>query len=138
MQQEDKAQEKNPSTPQNRKPSTRPPLLFIVILVLFMFCVVELASYLTANILQDKWVMYEPDGPINATVTYDEYLEVRDPILGWPRPYEYGGELYTEEGAIRFPPPSPPRWPWNTRISDPWAVPEPSSKVATRCVSSMT
>lgn len=89
--------------PVSEEKSTRPPLLFILILVLFMVLVLEVASYLTANILQDKWAMYEPDGPINATVTYDEYLEVRDPVLGWPRPYEYGGELYTEEGAIRVP-----------------------------------
>ena len=83
--------------------SKRSPLLFIVILLLFIFMVVEVASYMAANILQDKWAMYEPEGPISASVGYEEYMEIRDPVLGWPRPHEYGGELYTEEGAMRVP-----------------------------------
>ena len=79
--------------------------LAIPLYVLFLLVLLELASYVAGRVLQDRWLMYRdpvaPEG--KAPMSYQEYLEVRNPELGWPRAEEFGqeGYGYDADGARR-------------------------------------
>ena len=74
----------------------------IVILVysLFLVSLLETGAYVAGRILQSKWGMYRDPVPTpgKQDMQYEEYLRVRDPIVGWPRPDELG-KAYDLDGA---------------------------------------
>lgn len=66
----------------------------------------EAGAYVGGRVLQRKWGMYEDPTRVAAgrpTRDYEHYLQVRDPELGWPYPYELGGPAYDVDGSIRLP-----------------------------------
>lgn len=68
---------------------------------MFLFVLVEIFSFTLGKVLQGKWSMYRD--PIvqdeKNSVSYDEYLKIRDPELGWPRAKEFGKNIYDHDGA---------------------------------------
>ena len=72
-------------------------ILIIIGLELF-----ELAFYAAGLVLQSKWGMWRlPEAPAGARValTFDQYMQRRDPDLGWPHLPEYGDSL-DNNGAL--------------------------------------
>ena len=61
--------------------------------------------FAAGKVLQRKWGMWSPPRPAQtakAPVTYEQYLQRRDPVLGWPYPQEYGAGL-GKNGALPNP-----------------------------------
>ena len=74
--------------------------------LLFLPALLELGSYLAGRVLQSRWVMYAD--PIQASSRrqardYEHYLQLRDPLLGWPYPRELGSERFQADGSIPLP-----------------------------------
>lgn len=72
---------------------------------LFAALLVELFCFASGRILQWRGLIYRfPERPAHHLVaSYQAYLEMRDPLLGWPFPSERGGELFDATGARRNP-----------------------------------
>jgi len=75
------------------------------ILVLAALVPIELASAVAGRVLAARGLFYvTPD-----LDDFDEYLALRDPLLGWPRPSAFGQQEYDATGARvspRFPDPA--------------------------------
>jgi hypothetical protein len=64
----------------------------------------ETASFFVGKALQSKWVMFAvPIQPKGRHLDYEEYLNIRDPEVGWPYPQEFGNKRYDASGAFRTP-----------------------------------
>lgn len=77
----------------------------LIALVLLPF-VLEGCSYAAGRVLQSKWAMHVDPvrTPSNAVATsYDDYLAIRDPNLGWPCAKEYGEGFFEDDGSITVP-----------------------------------
>jgi hypothetical protein len=76
---------------------------FVAIIVVLLFVVFEGMFFATGRLLQKKWAMWRTPAPVTRVrFTYAQYLEKRDPVLGWPSPSQYGHDL-DENGAQRNP-----------------------------------
>lgn len=88
----------------NRRPRVR--FFRIGILLIWIICA-ELIAFATGRFLQSKWMMYsdprQPEATRHLDFTYSQYLEERDPILGWPYPSEMGSGVYAQNGSLRSP-----------------------------------
>ncbi len=76
--------------------SRRKKRIFGVVAAIFLLVALEGVFFVAGKALQAKWAMWrEPTPAENATreISYAEYLEVRDPVLGWPYPLEFGDNL---------------------------------------------
>lgn len=80
--------------PRSRMPKSKN-AIFILILVLWLVTVSEVASFLAGKLLQRKWAMWRvPTAPVaRKPISFQEYMERRDPVLGWPYPNQYGRTL---------------------------------------------
>ncbi len=78
--------------------SRRAKRLFVVGYLLFLLVLAELFAWPAGKLLQSKWVMYADPKPGPRSISMAEYMDVRDPVLGWPRQKEFG-ENYAEDGA---------------------------------------
>jgi len=70
--------------------------LFAAITAGLVIMAAELIFFVGGKVLQSKWAMWSvPSPPANASedLTYDQYMQRRDPVLGWPYPREYGQNL---------------------------------------------
>jgi len=70
--------------------------LFAAVAAGIIVLVVEAIFFVGGRMLQKKWAMWRvPAPPVNARepLTYDQYMEYRDPFLGWPYPRQYGDDL---------------------------------------------
>lgn len=75
-------------------------LTFAVVLV--VLAAFEGLSFAAGKILQRKWGMWTVPKPVTtakAAVSYDQYLQRRDPVLGWPYPEQDGVDL-ARNGAL--------------------------------------
>lgn len=78
---------------------------FYLAVAVLVAAISEVAFLVGGRILQAKWAMWRVPGPAVAAseqISFDEYMRIRDPILGWPYPREYGANL-TASGAQRNP-----------------------------------
>jgi len=79
-------------------------LLSLVVLGMVVV-VVEGAAWLAARHLVALNVLYEP--PVKSRYlgfeSYGDYLERRDPVLGWPPPDSFGGDRYDRTGSRPIP-----------------------------------
>ena len=82
-----------------KRPKSRR-LIILLIYGSFLIVLMEITSYVAGRILQSKWGMYRDPAPVAGkhALPYDEYLRIRDPILGWPRSSEFG-DAYDSNGA---------------------------------------
>lgn len=69
-------------------------------LLLFTLILVESASFAAGKILAGKGFMY---APVQATPEYDQYLALRDPLLGWPSLDKYGKDEFDISGSRLVP-----------------------------------
>jgi len=78
------------------QPSRGVALGFWLVLVGISFALIEVSSFAAGRFLQSRWAIYGVPQPVpdHLQITYEEYLERRDPILGWPYPEERGGEKF--------------------------------------------
>ena len=70
--------------------------VFYVVMLVFTLTIVECLFFFTGKLLQSKWAMWRaPNDPSGArgSRTYEQYLQRRDPVLGWPFPVQYGADL---------------------------------------------
>ena len=77
----------------------------VAILLTIVLVAAEVVSYAGGRVLQSKWAMWRvPEVPKDRTeeLSFDDYMERRDPVLGWPYPRQYGADL-DENGAQRNP-----------------------------------
>src|SRR5687768_7070676 len=85
-------------TRQRRKPlmtKTRNAVFFVLMLV-FTLALVEALSFFAGRLLQAKWGMWKPPAAAKraqVALSYEQYLQRRDPLLGWPYPMQYGVDL---------------------------------------------
>lgn len=87
------------SKPQDRPPTpTRIKVLFIAINLVLFACLAEVAGYTACKVLTTKLVFYPPDRG-----DFETYLEIHDPVLGWPAPSRAEEEGRDEVGARRSP-----------------------------------
>ncbi len=62
---------------------------------------VEALFYASGRILQQKWGMWQASAPVpDRPRTYESYMEVRNPIFGWPYPIQYDGNSLAKNGAV--------------------------------------
>lgn len=79
--------------------------LFFALMLVFGLTAVEFLFYATGRVLEAKYWMWRVPGPpqgATEALTYAEYLQRRDPVVGWPYPLQYGKDLDTN-GALRNP-----------------------------------
>ena len=83
--------------------------LFYALTLLSTLAILEVSFFVGGKILQRKWGMWRvPALPAKKATTagkmipYQEYMELRDPVLGWPWPGQYGDDLDIN-GAQRNP-----------------------------------
>lgn len=79
--------------------------LFFALMLVFGLTTVELLFYATGRVLEARYWMWRVPGPpqgATEALSYEEYLQRRDPIVGWPYPLQYGKDLDTN-GAQRNP-----------------------------------
>lgn len=70
--------------------------LFIFITALLVIAIIEAASFFTVRYLQTKGVIYKP----SAFEYYDNYLLLRDNLLGWPSSDHFGvGDWHDNKGG---------------------------------------
>jgi len=76
-------------------------ILFICAL-LFTF---ELIAYGVGSWLQQKLLIHIEQAPTEKILVknYADYLEKRDPLLGWPYPFQLGGNFFDSSGARHLP-----------------------------------
>jgi hypothetical protein len=92
--------------------SRRRRLVFGLVTALAVAAIVEVAAYGVACFLQEKGVLYDPP-PHDR---YAHYLEIRDPVLGWPGPDSFPDANRDVTGSRITPAfPDPARHP--TRVS---------------------
>jgi hypothetical protein len=73
---------------------------FMVVMLLGMF---EGVFFAAGKLLQQKWAMWRVPAPVTTRhLTYAQYREVRDPVLGWPYAKQYRPDLDVN-GAQRNP-----------------------------------
>jgi len=72
----------------------------LVLYMAFLLGLLEVASFAAGKFFEAKWWMYRDPAAVSGEngISYEEYLRVRDPILGWPRASERGGK-YDPSGA---------------------------------------
>ncbi len=68
--------------------------LFIAVLVLLLLLLSEAVAYLGCRFLRRRGIFYRP-----VVADYDEYMRLRDPVLGWPSKSRFGGEKFDASGA---------------------------------------
>lgn len=66
-----------------------------LLLALLLALVIELTSYVAARILLPTGLLVAQPDPEG----YEEYLRVRDPVLGWPSPEIFGSREYDRSGS---------------------------------------
>jgi hypothetical protein len=74
-------------------------------MLVLTLALLEGGSYVAGKLLQSKWAMWRPAGEARGAtnpITYAQYLQRRDPVVGWPYPMQYGADL-AENGAQRNP-----------------------------------
>jgi hypothetical protein len=79
--------------------------VFFALMLVFILAAFECLFFFTGKVLQSRWAMWMPPGNPTAAksvLSYEQYLKVRDPILGWPYPRQYGDDLDVN-GAQRNP-----------------------------------
>lgn len=79
--------------------------VFFVLMLFFTLTVLEGLFFSTGKLLQSKWAMWMAPGDPTAarsSLSYEQYLTRRDPVLGWPYPGQYGDDLDVN-GAQRNP-----------------------------------
>ncbi len=79
--------------------------IFFVVMLLGVCLALEVIFYVGGKFLQSKWAMWRvPSVPTKRqeNVSYDEYLQRRDPVLGWPYSSQFGKALDIN-GAQRNP-----------------------------------
>lgn len=77
--------------------------LVIGVRVAVALVVMEGAFFAIGKFLQSKRAMWEPAAPVPMLhATFAQYRELRDPVLGWPYPSQYGQSLDVN-GAQRNP-----------------------------------
>jgi hypothetical protein len=79
--------------------------VFWGLLLILLFCGFEALSFFSGKLLQQKWAMWRVPGPpkgAKESISYEEYLRRRHPVLGWPYLTEYGDALEVN-GAHRNP-----------------------------------
>jgi len=82
--------------------------VFAIVALLFVFASIELVSLMATRYLVGKGVLYQPF----SAGSYAEYLEMRDPILGWPAPTSFGTGTWDSSGSRIIPAfPDPKRHP---------------------------
>lgn len=70
--------------------------VFSLAMVLIFFVLVEGLFFAAGKVLQSKWGMWRVPAVLDGdrrAFGFQQYLEQRDPILGWPYPKEYGANL---------------------------------------------
>jgi len=70
--------------------------VFYVLMLVFTLAILECLFFFTGKLLQSKWAMWRaPSDPAEARSprSYEQYLQRRDPVLGWPSPAQYGNDL---------------------------------------------
>ena len=78
--------------------SLRVALLYAVVVVLIAV-LAEVGGWVTAHLLADRGILYVPE----EVEDYPRYLAERDPVLGWPRPSDFGKGDYDEAGSRIIP-----------------------------------
>jgi hypothetical protein len=79
--------------------------VFFVLMLVFTLAVVESLFFFAGKFLQSKHGMWAPPGDPNGerrSMSYEEHLKQRDPVLGWPSRPQYGKDLDVN-GAQRNP-----------------------------------
>jgi hypothetical protein len=80
------------------------------LVIVFVIIIVEVLSFVAARILLSTGLLVEPqDQSGTFTHDYEAYLELRDPIVGWPSPRLFGTGEYDIKGSRispQFPDPS--------------------------------
>ncbi len=61
--------------------------------------VLEIVSYATGRMLQNRWSMYDIPKPPTDDFSFDKYISRRDPHLGWPYKDQLGSKRYNHRGA---------------------------------------
>jgi len=79
--------------------------VFAIVALLFVFASIELVSWMATRYLVGKGVLYQPF----SAGSYAEYLEMRDPILGWPAPTSFGTGTWDSSGSRIIPAFSDPK-----------------------------
>lgn len=77
----------------------RPPDLLLFLTLCILLAIVEGSSYLVVRVLASKDAVYRPLAPRGVA----QYLQVRDPLLGWPSPQAFGTEPVDPSGARLLP-----------------------------------
>lgn len=77
-------------------------------MVLVVLGIFEGLSFVGGKVLQRKWGMWsvpQPPTTRKIPVSYDQYLQRRDPVLGWPYPDQYGVDLAPNgaQPSLHFP-----------------------------------
>ena len=81
-------------------PDTRRPSALVLFLTLCtLLALVEASCYFVVSVLASKDAVYRPLAPRGVA----EYLQVRDPLLGWPSPRAFGIEPLDSSGARLLP-----------------------------------
>ncbi len=74
-------------------------LLFASSLFVAVWLVLESVCHLTGFYLQSRWAMYQVPKVHDKTIAFGEYLERREPILGWPYPDQLDSFRYQKDGS---------------------------------------
>lgn len=77
--------------------------LFILVVLAVLLAAMESLFYVTGRVLQSKWAMWRVPAASEATqssLSFAQYMERRDPVLGWPFPVQSGQDL-EKNGAQR-------------------------------------
>jgi hypothetical protein len=78
-------------------------IIVVGIMVVMLLVVGEGMFFVAGKLLQKKWAMWRVPTPVQTRhLTYAQYRESRDPVLGWPYPKQYGQDLDVN-GAQRNP-----------------------------------
>lgn len=67
--------------------------VFMGLMLFFGITLAEGAAYVLGKGMQQKWLMWRPARDVVASISYDEYRRIRDPLLGWPYPKQFGRDL---------------------------------------------
>lgn len=73
-------------------PSPRRNAMFFALMVLIAWAALEAVFFGAGRLLQSKWAMWRPPTG-GSPLTYAQYLALRDPVVGWPYPRQYGEDL---------------------------------------------
>ena len=77
----------------------RPPALVLFLALCVVLAIVEGSCYAVVRVLASKDAVYQPLAPRGVA----HYLQVRDPLLGWPSPQAFGTAPLDSSGARLLP-----------------------------------